>query len=128
MPQDFALAAAIAKLRKRRKTTKTGPTVGGAALQRQLAAHVGLLRHLAAYDGPALRDAAGYKIIFGGDGGDKGAWSAQQLPNASSSCDVDAAYDARSLRRGESGPADGAATRRALFSSREEGRMVMTGM
>ena len=85
-------------------------------------------------DGPALRDADGYKVIFGGDGGGKGAWSAQQLPNASSSCETDAAYDALSLQQGgtarqggtaggsdggsdagSDGGSDGAA-RRALFS------------
>merc|ERR1712048_884727 len=35
-------------------------------------------------NGPALRDVHGYKLILGGDGGGKGEWSLQQLPNASS--------------------------------------------
>ena len=35
--------------------------------------------------GPAVRDAMGYKLIVGDTGGGQGAWSAEQLPNASSS-------------------------------------------
>lgn len=36
------------------------------------------------HDGPAVRDAAGYKLLLGGTGGGKGTWSPQQLPNTSS--------------------------------------------
>ena len=55
-----------------------------------------------ANEGPAVRDAIGYKLILGADGGGKGAWSAQQLPNASSSCRLNASYDALSLLQGSS--------------------------
>eukprot|EP00908_Phaeocystis_cordata_P008457 Transcript_19134.p1 GENE.Transcript_19134~~Transcript_19134.p1 ORF type:complete len:530 (-),score=182.55 Transcript_19134:868-2400(-) len=33
--------------------------------------------------GPAVRDAAGFKLIHGGNGGGQGKWSPQQLPNTS---------------------------------------------
>jgi len=35
------------------------------------------------HDGPAVRDADGWKLLLTGTGGGKGAWSPQQLPNAS---------------------------------------------
>ena len=35
-------------------------------------------------DGPAVRDVAGNKLITNGDGGGRGTWSPEQLPNASS--------------------------------------------
>eukprot|EP00316_Scyphosphaera_apsteinii_P004296 CAMPEP_0119310046 /NCGR_PEP_ID=MMETSP1333-20130426/17671_1 /TAXON_ID=418940 /ORGANISM="Scyphosphaera apsteinii, Strain RCC1455" /LENGTH=512 /DNA_ID=CAMNT_0007314163 /DNA_START=26 /DNA_END=1564 /DNA_ORIENTATION=- len=55
------------------------------------------------HEGPAVRDADGFKLIASGSGGGKGAWSPQQLPNASSSCKVNDTYNQLSLIEGGAG-------------------------
>jgi len=54
--------------------------------------------------GPAVRDDLGWKLVTRGGGGGRGAWSKEQLPNSSSSCVVDEAYNQLSLLGAAHGP------------------------